>query len=160
MSIVLDTVNQCTINFSEDTAGTVVVSSSGGAQGVSGFSGSVTGTKLEVGVAQGTHNLVVKDVVRRSGGAFVKAQADSAEHAEVVGIVSAKADNDNFTLLMSGYITTLSGLTDGVVYYLDPSTAGAITATEPTTPGQVSKPLLIADSTTSGFFINFRGLVK
>ena len=32
-------------------------------------------------------------------------------------------------------------------------------ATEPTTPGQVSKALLIADSETSGYFTNMRGLV-
>jgi hypothetical protein len=34
-----------------------------------------------------------------------------------------------------------------------------LTATNPTTAGQVSKPLLQADSTTSGYILNLRGIV-
>jgi hypothetical protein len=51
----------------------------------------------------------------------------------------------------------MTSLTAGSVYFLSPSTAGAITATEPTTEGQISKPVFVADSTTSGYFFNFRG---
>lgn len=108
-------------------------------------------------VAQVAHGFSVKDVVRLSSGTYVKAKADSATNAEAVGIVSAVADADHFTLQASGNVTGLSGLTAGTVYFLDPSTAGAITATEPSAVGQISKPVLIADTTTSGFFVNFRG---
>jgi len=50
-------------------------------------------------------------------------------------------------------------LTAGATYYLDPDTAGALTATEPSTPGDVSKPVLIATGTTDGIFVNLRGTV-
>jgi hypothetical protein len=53
----------------------------------------------------------------------------------------------------------LSGLTAGTVYFLSPSSAGALTATAPTTVGQVSKPLLIAYTTTAGYFFDWRGEV-
>lgn len=108
-------------------------------------------------VTQSSHGFAVGDVLRHNGTDYVKAKADTAGNAEVVGIVSNVVDANNFQLLFVGSITGLSGLTAGSVYFLDPSTAGALTATEPTTTGQVSKPLLIATSTTAGHFFNFRG---
>jgi hypothetical protein len=59
---------------------------------------------------------------------------------------------------MNGYVSGLSGLTAGTTYYLDASTAGALTSTEPLTTGYISKPVLIADSTTSGYVIESRGI--
>jgi hypothetical protein len=97
--------------------------------------------------------------VRLSGTSYVKAQADSVANAEVVGIVSATAGADHFTLTTSGLITGLAGLTASTVYFLSDSTPGLLTATEPTAIGSVSKPVLIADSTTSGYLFNFRGSV-
>lgn len=75
------------------------------------------------------------------------------------GIVIEVVDSDNFVLLTNGYVTGLSGLTAGEVHFLSDTTAGALTTTEPTTATHVSKPLLLADSTTSGYFYNFRGNV-
>lgn len=119
--------------------------------------GTTSDTKFDVN--QTTHGLAVGDWVKCTGAnTFSKAQANSAANAEVVGVVSAVADVNNFTLLTNGRITGLSGLTAGTVYFLDPVTAGAITATEPTTVGQITKPLLVADTTTSGVVINMRGL--
>jgi len=114
---------------------------------------------LTLDVNQTSHGFSVGDVLRVNGaGTYTEAQADSAANAEVVGICSAITDADNFTLISSGYIDTLSGLTANTTYFLDPSTAGALTATEPTTDGQITKPVLITDSTTSGFMFNMRGL--
>ena len=118
-----------------------------------------SGANLTDTIAQTSHGFSVQDVVYYTGSAYAKAKADTAAHAEVVGIVSAVADANDFTLLTAGYITGLSGLTAGTVYFLDPSTAGALTATAPSTVGQIDKPLLIADSTTSGYFNNWRGNV-
>lgn len=118
---------------------------------------SATGVAQDV--TQTGHGLSVGDVVIFDGTDYVAAQADSAANAEVVGIVSVVADADNFTLQMGGHVTGLTGLTAGMVYFLSESTPGALTATEPTAAGEISKPLLIADSTTSGYFFNFRGLV-
>lgn len=110
-------------------------------------------------ITQSSHGFAVGDVLKFSGSTYAKAKADTAADAEVVGIVSAVGGTNTFTLLMSGYISGLSGLTQGTLYFLDPSTAGALTATEPSTVGQVSKPLLQAVSTTAGIFTNHRGIV-
>lgn len=122
-------------------------------------SGGGSGTGMSAAVTQTGHGLSAGDVIRFNGSGYVLAQADSAENAEVVGIVSEVTDADHFTLQMGGSVSGLSGLTAGTVYFLSASSAGALTATEPTTIGYASKPLLIADSTTSGYLFNWRGNV-
>jgi hypothetical protein len=111
-------------------------------------------------INQVAHGFTAGELVRLSGtSTYDEAQADSAANAEVVGIVSAVADVDNFTLTTSGYVSGLSGLTANTMYFLSPSTAGLLTATEPSTVGQISKPCFYADTTTSGYFINYRGSI-
>jgi hypothetical protein len=110
-------------------------------------------------ITQVAHGFTVGKVLKMSGTTYALAQADSAANAEVVGIVSAITDADNFTMQMGGRVTGLSGLTAGTEYFLSPSSAGALTATEPTTLNQVSKPLFLAATTTSGYFYNFRGML-
>ncbi len=111
-------------------------------------------------VAQTAHNLVVGDVVRHNGTIFVKAQANTAAGAEVVGVVDSVADADNFHLALPGdLITTLSGLTPGDVYFLSHTTAGLLVATD-SPDGTVSKPVLLAISATSGVMMNSRGVYK
>lgn len=128
--------------------------------GVTGLLPSANGGTTTRSITQNSHGFAVKDVVRLNGtDTYTKAKADSAADAEVVGIVSVVTDANTFTLVTEGQITGLSSLTANTVYYLDPTTAGALTATEPTTSGQVSKPILIAYSTTAGYFFNFRGIV-
>lgn len=110
-------------------------------------------------VAQTAHGLAVGDVIKRSGGSYAKAQADSAANAEVIGMVCAVADANNFAYITAGEVPGLSGLTDNTIYFLSPTTAGALTATEPSGYGQVSKPVLWSKGTTSGIFFNQRGAV-
>lgn len=126
---------------------------------VASEAGGGTGEALQKSISQTTHGLSVGNVVRLSGTNYVKAQADSDANAEVAGIVAAVADANTFTLHYGGRITGLSGLTAGTVYFLDDDTAGLLTATEPTDAGDISKPVLIADSTTTGLFFNMRGAV-
>ena len=121
--------------------------------------GGGSGEALEQATTQTSHGLAVGDLVRFNGTAYVEAQADSAANAEVVGIVSAVAGANSFTLLTGGNVMGLSGLTAGSVYFLSASSAGALTSTEPATVGQVSKPVLVATATTGGLFINLRGIV-
>lgn len=130
-----------------------------GAGPAGGGGGGGSGTDFTQAIEQVGHGLAVADVVRLDGADYVLAQADSAINAEVVGIVTAVADADNFSILFGGWTDVLSGLTAGATYFLDPASAGALTATEPTAEGEVSKPLLVADTTTSGYFFNMRGLV-
>lgn len=110
-------------------------------------------------ITQTNHLLAVGDVVRLSGSLYMKAQADSATDAEVVGIVAVVPDTGHFILMTDGYVTGLVGLVAGAVYFLSATTPGLLTLGEPTTAGQVSKPLLVADSPTSGYFFNWRGML-
>jgi hypothetical protein len=110
-------------------------------------------------VTQTAHGLTVQDVVRLSSTSYVQAQANNASNAEVVGIVAEVPDANTFTVVSAGWLDGLSGLTPGALYYLSASSAGDMTVTEPATPGQISKPLLVADAATSGYWVNYRGRV-
>lgn len=127
---------------------------SAGATGVTGPTGAVGDS---ITVHQVSHGFAVGNVIRYTGSAYVLAQADSAADAEAVGIVSVVVDSDDFTVQLFGYITGLTGMTAANVYFLDPATAGALTSTNPVALGQVSKPLLVADSSSSGYLFNWRG---
>lgn len=113
-------------------------------------------------VHQEGHGFAVGDVLKVVSGVYYKAQADSAANAEVVGIVRSVSppylgEND-FDMLMYGHDVWITGLTSGTVYFLSPDTAGALTDTEPTTPGHISKPLMIGSQGGGGFFVNMRGV--
>jgi hypothetical protein len=88
---------------------------------------------------------------------WVTAQANSAGNAEVFGVVDTTGDT--FSVTMAGYISGLSGLTTAAGHFLSPSSAGALTSTDPTTTGHVSKPVLLALSTTEGIVQIQRGYV-
>lgn len=123
----------------------------------------VNTTALTKAVNQTAHGLSVGNAVKSNGSTnqYAKAQADSAANAEVIGIVTTVTDADNFVLTTSGEVTAgVPALSAGTVLFLDPSTAGALTSTEPTTNGQVSKPLaVIVHASTRMFFMNMRGLL-
>jgi len=139
------------------TAGSNITVTNGAGSITIAASGS--GNNLVLAVSQAAHGFAVGDVLYLSSGTYVKANANTAATAEVVGIVSVVAGANDFTLLMYGQITTLSGLTAGTVYFLSGSAAGAYTATQVTTVGYVDKPLMVALSTTAAFFYNERGKV-
>ena len=97
-----------------------------------------------------SHGLAVGDVVKPSGtdNQYNKALATTAANAEVVGIVTAVSGNA-VTITISGEISTgaVSGFdyadaTAGTILFLS-ATAGLLTSTEPTTEGQISKPVAI-----------------
>lgn len=131
--------------------GTVTIASTGGG----------TGEAITKNINQVAHGLLVGDVVRSNGvaGQYTKAQANSAANAEVAGIVTAVADVDNFTLTMAGFVTSgVPAATAGTVMFLSPTISGALTSTEPTTAGQISKPLAIIETSASRMiFFNMRG---
>jgi hypothetical protein len=108
-------------------------------------------------VTQATHGFSVNDWLYHNGTQYALADASAAGTAESIGVVSAVADANNFTIQFGGRITGLSGLTAGEAHFLS-ETAGDITATAPSTEGAVVKPVLIADSTTSGYIFNMRGI--
>lgn len=118
-----------------------------------------------VSVNQSSHGFTVGKVLKSSGsnGTFATAQADSAANAEVVGIVTDVIDTDNFLMTIGGRITVnavVPDVTAGTVLFLSPSSAGDLTSTEPSTTGQVSKPVAVVTTADSEMImVNFRGEV-
>lgn len=110
-------------------------------------------------VTQAGHGFVVGDVLYLNGSTYTKAIATSSAAAEVVGMVSRVISSSQFDITLSGEVTGLSGLTVGEAYFLSAATAGAITATEPSTIGQVSVPIGVASSATSLYVAPKRGVV-
>lgn len=164
-NIVLTGNNGSTIALTTPTAPVIQIGSTlvgpqgpAGPQGAPGTAASNVNSTTQV-VTQAAHSFSVGQVLRFAGSSYALAKADNAADAEVVGVVATVNDANSFVLMMEGHLVGMSGLTPGAVYFLSPTTAGAITTTEPTAVGQVSKPVLIADSTTSGYFHNYRGLV-
>jgi hypothetical protein len=122
---------------------------------------SAGGSAASFAVAQTAHGFVVGDVLKNSGTAntYAKAQADSAANAEVVGIVTSVTNANNFVLTTQGLVTAgVPALSAGTVVFLSATTAGALTDTEPTGIGEVSKPLgIILESSVKLALYNFRG---
>lgn len=82
-----------------------------------------------------------------TGAAWALADCDAAATAEVIGVVS-RATTNYFLLVTNGYLKRSSTpYTRGAVQFLS-GTAGASTETEPSTVGQISKPLGVAISTS------------
>lgn len=109
---------------------------------------------------QVAHGLVLGQVVRFDGINFVLAQANLPANADVVGIVAAVIDANNFILQFGGFVQNLIPLLiPGTVYFLSDIVAGGMTAVNPVVVGEVRKPLLISYSTTTGFWLNYQGQV-
>ena len=115
----------------------------------------ITGITLGSGYTFGS-------VVRVSTSGYTAARANDPDAAEMVGVISnLTTSNATVTLAgrISGNFTTVAGgtLSPGCVYFLSPSTGGHITTTEPTTIGQVSKPVILGIGETAGVVLQYRG---
>ena len=109
------------------------------------------------------NSFAVGDVVRYdvASTSYVKAQADSATNAEVVGVVE-EATAGQFRVVYSGEIdltsvSTLSGFS-GPVLFLTSTVAGGLTANPPSAIGTVVKPLVVRNAATNQYVVtNFLG---
>jgi hypothetical protein len=103
-------------------------------------------------VATAGETLALGDAVYIStvDGKTYKAQADTANGSEVMGFCDKAAVlNDVIGINPIGPFTNpIWFLTAGTRYYLSPITAGAITSTAPSTPGQYIVPLCVASEAT------------
>jgi len=129
-------------------------------------SGTITGfNSTSYAVTQSSHGFAVGKVLKSSGsaGAYATAQADSAANAEVIGIVTVVADINNFTLTIAGEIDVAAAVPDvaaGTVVFLSASAAGDLTATEPSTTGQISKPVgIVTTQNAKMLLLPYRGEV-
>ena len=155
--ILYSSANNTVVGLASANSGVLVTSATGVPSisstlpvGVAGINRSIT---------QALHGFSVGNVLYFNGTSYVAAIATSEAAAEVIGVVASVTDANTFVLQFAGYITGLSGLTAGSVMFLSPSSAGALTVTKPVTPTQVIKPVLIADSTTTGYINNQLGVV-
>ena len=98
-------------------------------------------------VTQSSHGLSLGFPVKVSGnGTYAHATADSAANAEAIGIIIATT-TDTMTIALGGRITVdgvlpSGNLAAGTVLFL-PTSAGKLTATEPSGNNEVSKPMAV-----------------
>lgn len=135
----------------------ITVSAKGLITAIANGSGGGSGSAVTNTITQVAHGFNVEDIVYLNGIVYTLANANSAITAEVVGIVSGVLDPNNFIITTSGYVTGLSGLVAGSVYWLSDVTPGLLTVTMPTTVGNIAKPVFVASTVTTGYFINYRG---
>ncbi len=116
-------------------------------------------TSFQRNIVQAAHGFIIGNILRLNGSTYVLAQADIVANSDVVGIVVGVVNVNEFTLQFGGYISVLAARVPGSVYFLSEGFAGIMTVIAPTLPGQVRKPLFIADSATSGYWLNYNGQV-
>ena len=109
-------------------------------------------------ITQVGHTFAVGNLIYHNGTIFALASAVDASLAEVAGMV-VDVTSGEFTIAVGGVISGLTGIVPGAVYFLSASSPGAYTTTEPTTPGQISKPIMLGINTTDCIFTNQRGFV-
>ena len=87
--------------------------------------------------------LAVGDAVRLSGSTLVKAQADTEENSNVLGMVESIDTTSGYTSVVLGglFQALLGSYSAGSTYYLSQTTAGVLTSTKPTTG--IVKPILV-----------------
>ena len=103
-------------------------------------------------ITQSSHGFAVKDAIRHNGSSWVKAQANAASTL-ALGIVTAVADSNNFTIAQSGRFELSShGLTVGQWYYLSSAAAGGLVTTEPS----ISQPIVYVESASFIYVYQYR----
>jgi hypothetical protein len=110
-------------------------------------------------ITQADHEFVAGNVLRRTLGGYALAMADTPDNAEVCGIVIQVPDADTFRMAIEGHVDCFTGLTADTVYWLDPAVPGGLTDVQTIVPGEIQKPVVIATSDTSGYFVTLRGLI-
>jgi len=123
-----------------------------------GGGSATSGENVTKNVTQASHGFAVKDFIGWSGGTYNKAIADGLYDGEFVGLVTSASTN-TFNVTQSGYITGLTGLVTDTTYFLSETTAGLLTDTAPTGDTEISKAVLIANSSTSGWVLPYAGVV-
>lgn len=114
------------------------------------------------GITSGTSGYTFGSVITITPTGYTTAIANNPDTAEVVGVLSSRTAAYSILTLsgkIEGDFTTVAGgtLSPGCVYFLDPTVSGNITTTEPSTIGQVSKPVILGIGQTAGIVLPYRG---
>ena len=120
--------------------------------------GITSGTK---GYTFGTPVRIYFDTTTNAVG-FTAAKANNPDNAEVYGILSSRGTTASYITVAGKIDGDFSGvwgkgITAGCIYFLDGTSAGAITVDEPNITGYVSKPLIMGLSGNSGLVLTYRG---
>ncbi len=139
-----------------------------------GSGSTLTGEFISKTYTQTTHSFIVGDVIGFDGSDFVKMDSTLATTVEPLGIVSisdwngVSGANTSFTLTFAGNINT-TGIVDytggtlqlGGVYYLATSGyVGKLSKYAPAIITDISKPMLVVTSNTTGIVLQYRGTSK
>lgn len=103
-------------------------------------------------ITQVGHGFSVGNWVKRIPGEFILAQADSIDNSNAVGVINEVISVDEFVLVETGGIADQISSVDGVYYWLDPNTAGAMTNVKPSNTNEIAVFLGYAD--IHGFHVN------
>lgn len=106
-----------------------------------------------------SHGFNVQNVIGWSGGTYNKPIADGTYDGEVLGIVNNVPNTDVFEVTLGGYVCGLSGLSANTTYFLSDITAGLLSHNEPDIAGHISKAMMVAHSSTSGWMLPYAGYV-
>jgi hypothetical protein len=165
--------NVFTVSHGSNVSTGVTFSGNVNFTGVVSFTNSpISNATTVVSVSPKISGITSGNVVRIDSAGLTLAKADSAVNSEVLGIVVSETASANVVAL-SGLIdnTTFSGtianalgvaggtLSPGQAYFLNPSMAGGITSVEPSTYGQVSKPILLGITGNAGSLLTYRGIL-
>lgn len=111
-----------------------------------------SGSASVLTVAQVAHGFTVGEAIRCSAGTYVKSQADTDAHSDVIAIVSKIVDENTFEATTSGLLKSVDYI-PGSNYYLDVATAGNVTNLEPVyVEGNVR--VYIGTGTPDGLLVN------
>lgn len=132
--------------------------------GSSGSSGN--GLRIQRTTIQNSNGFALGDVLRYSGSTYQKALATQAINDFPVGLVSKVIDPNTFIICFAGYVDGMVSVLDqggspiqaSKTYYLSATVPGKLTATKPSTTGQMEKPIYQSLTVDDGIVINQRAI--
>jgi hypothetical protein len=111
----------------------------------------LTTNRLQQVIPLTAHGFSVGQVIGFNGTNWFLAKSDNLTDAQSIGMVSLVVSADIFVLCQGGYVSNIvQTLVAGTLYYLSGGTSGALSST----PGSVILPLIYADTSSSGYFLN------
>jgi len=108
-------------------------------------------------VNQNAHGFSTQDVIYQASGTWAKADASDGSKLSDPPTLVAGSNTNYFLMVQDGTVTvTGHGLTVDQVYFLDASTPGLLTLTEPVTVGLYSNPILKVRDTNTLTVVPYR----
>ena len=125
----------------------------------SAFSGLNSGNAGIKKTVRQSNDFAIGDAVRLDGSEYVKAQANSAVNAEVIGVIEQRTDTQ-FTVVFAGEVILNFDTTSGTPYFLRSDLAGAVSDTPPLNTGTIKKTVYIGTGNNRAIVVNYLGLLN